>query len=74
MRKGRAGYGLAAILRMLIHLDQGGQDLRRALDTPSPDEDIHYATDRWLSTLAAQEQRAQDVIVQLETMIGKRQK
>jgi len=69
----RAGYGLAAILRMLIHLDQGGQDLRHALDTPSPDEDIHYATDRWLSTLTEQEQRALDVIAQLEAMIGKRQ-
>jgi DNA-binding transcriptional MerR regulator len=70
----RAGYGLMAILRMLLHLGRGGQDLRHALDTPDPDEDICYATDRWLSTLAEQEQRALDVIVQLEALIDKRQK
>ena len=68
----RAGYSPMAILRMLLHLDQGrGGDLRQALDTPLPDEDAYSDADRWLSTLAAQEQRAADLIGQLEKMITK---
>jgi DNA-binding transcriptional MerR regulator len=68
----RAGYSIMAILRMLLHLDQGGAgDLRRVLDTPRPDEDIFSAADRWLSTLAEQEDRAANLIGQLETMISK---
>lgn len=55
----RAGYSTAAILRMLIQLDSGDTaNLRRALDTPRPDEDVYLASDRWLSTLAEQEQRS----------------
>ncbi len=70
----RAGYSTMAILRMLLHLDRGqAGDLRQVLDTPPPDEDIVYAADRWLSTLAGQEQRARDLIGQLEAMIAKRQ-
>jgi len=72
---GRAGYSLMAILRMLLRLDQGEKDdLRRVLDTPRPDEDVYFAADRWLSALAEQEQRAQSMIAQLETMLGGRQK
>jgi DNA-binding transcriptional MerR regulator len=68
----RAGYSIMAILRMLLHLDQGGTgDLRQVLDTPRPDEDIFSAADRWLSTLAEQEDRAANLIGQLETMISK---
>jgi DNA-binding transcriptional MerR regulator len=71
---GQAGYSQMAILRMLLQLDQGKRaDLRQALDTPRPDEDVYAAADRWLSTLGEQEQRARDMIVQLEAMIGKRQ-
>lgn len=69
----RAGYSLSAILRMLIQLDQGATtDLRRALDTPRPDEDIVTARDRWLSTLADQERRAQTTIDLLDEMIRSR--
>lgn len=69
-----AGYSTMAILRMLLQLEQNqGGDLRQALDTPRPDEDVYSAADRWLSTLAAQEQRAMDVIALLEDMIGKHQ-
>ena len=71
----RAGYGMMAILRMLLQLDQDeGADLRHALDTPRPDEsqdvDFRPAADQWLSTLAELEQRAQSIIAQLEEMIG----
>ena len=64
----RAGYSMMAILRMLLQLDQGA-DPRQALDTPHPDEDVYTAADRWLSSLAEQEQRASNIIAQLEHMI-----
>ena len=68
----RAGYSLSAILRMLIQLDRGDtSNLRHALDTPRPDEDIYTAADRWLSTLAAEEQRAYTIIAIIEEMIQK---
>jgi DNA-binding transcriptional MerR regulator len=68
-----AGYSVMAILRMLRYLDGGGQgDLRRQLDTPNLDEDALYWTDRWLSTLTEQEQRAAEVISQLEKMVSKK--
>ncbi len=71
----QAGYSPMAILRMLRFLDQGQEgSLRQVLDTPHPDEDVYSAADRWLTTLRSQEQRARDVIAQLETMIRKRRK
>jgi DNA-binding transcriptional MerR regulator len=70
----RAGYSTMAVLRMLLQLDQGQRDgLREALDTPRPDEDILTASDRWLTTLADQQERARNMIAQLETMIQKQQ-
>jgi DNA-binding transcriptional MerR regulator len=66
----RAGYSTMAVLRMVLQLDQGRRNgLREVLDTPRPDEDILFAADRWLSTLTELEQRAQDIIAQIETMI-----
>jgi DNA-binding transcriptional MerR regulator len=67
-----AGYGISAILRMLVQLDTGEKtDLRHALDTPRPDEDAHLASDRWLSTLADQEERARAIIALIKEMIQK---
>ena len=71
----RAGYGTSAILRMLIQLDQGETtDLRRALDTPRPGVDAHTAANRWISTLADHEQRAQALIALLEEFLAKHTK
>jgi DNA-binding transcriptional MerR regulator len=68
----RAGYSLAAILRMLTQLDRGEKTgLRRALDTPRPDEDVYVASDHWISTLNAQEQRAREIIALVEELIHK---
>lgn len=68
----RAGYSFSAILRMLVQLDQGDKtNLRRALDTPGPDEDAYLASDRWLSTLVDQERRAHTLIALLEEIIHK---
>ena len=59
----RAGYSHMSILRMFLELDRGNtRDLKKALDTPRPDEDIFSATDRWLTTLHAQETMARQVI------------
>ncbi len=67
----QAGYSPNAILRMLIQLDRGETDnLAAALDTPRPDEEVYMATDRWLSTLDEQEQRAQEMIAMLEEMVA----
>lgn len=66
----RAGYSPMAILRMLLQFDRdSGTDLRRALNTPRPDEDVYVAADQWLSTLNAQEERARSLISQIEKMI-----
>lgn len=68
----QTGYSLMAILRMLHYLDQGQTvDLRKVLDTPPPDEDVYTVADRWLSTLAALEQRVLDSIAQLKAMLNK---
>ncbi len=68
----RSGYSAMAILRMLLSLDHGqAQDLRQVLDTPRPDEDVPRAADQWLSTLAEQEERTQQIVAQLEEMIRK---
>ncbi len=71
----RAGYSNMAILRMLRRLDAGERhNLRKALDTPDPHEDVFTAADHWLTTLQSQEQRAKDMIAQLEAMISKRRR
>jgi DNA-binding transcriptional MerR regulator len=68
----RAGYSIGAILRMLLQLDRGQTtDLRHALDTPRPDEDVYLASDRWLTTLGEHEDRARQMIALLEEMINK---
>jgi DNA-binding transcriptional MerR regulator len=67
---GRAGYSQMAVLRMMIRLDRGiTTHLRHSLDTPSPDEDVYTASDRWLSTLADQEQVALRLIALIEEII-----
>jgi DNA-binding transcriptional MerR regulator len=67
-----AGYSTMAILRMILQLDQGNsRNLRRVLDTPRPDEDVLYAADHWLSTLADQEQRAMVAITLLKDRLKK---
>jgi DNA-binding transcriptional MerR regulator len=69
----RAGYSTMAVLRMVLQLDRGRREgLRDILDTPRPDEDILFAADRWLSTLADQERCARDIIAQVEKMIRQR--
>jgi DNA-binding transcriptional MerR regulator len=66
----RAGYSMSAILRMLLQLDEGEtSDLRRALDTPRPDEDVYTARDRWITTLTDQERGAQATVALVAEII-----
>ena len=58
-----ARYSTMAILRMLTRLDQGQRfSLRAVLDTPAPEEDAVYATDRWLTTLARVKKHAEALV------------
>ncbi len=67
----QAGYSLMAILRMLKRFDAGETErLRAALDTPGADEVLETVADRWLTTLAGQEVRAQAVIRQIQAMLA----
>jgi hypothetical protein len=68
-----AGYSLMAIYRMLNQLDaDSSTDIKHALDTPHPDEDVFHATDRWLSTLQSIENTARDLIRILEEWIKRK--
>lgn len=67
----QAGYSTMAILRMLNRLHRGAvSDLRHALNTPAANEKALSAANRWLSTLAEQETRANELITQLSTMLA----
>lgn len=67
-----AGYSILSILRMLLVLDQDqSADVRQLLDTPDPEDDIQYATNQWLSTLAHHEKRAANLVAQIEMMVHK---
>jgi DNA-binding transcriptional MerR regulator len=66
----QAGYSMMAILRMFQRFDAGHtENLRDALDLSPNDEALQTAADRWLSTLAELEQRAQQIIKHLGHMI-----
>jgi DNA-binding transcriptional MerR regulator len=66
----QSGYSLMAILRMMRRFDAGERErLREVLDTPGDNEDIETVADRWLTTLAQQEERAQAIIQQISAMI-----
>lgn len=65
----KAGYSQMAILRMLLQLDKDADaDVRQALDTPRPEDDVYSASDRWLSTLADQETVAQRLIALVQAI------
>jgi DNA-binding transcriptional MerR regulator len=68
----QARYSQMAILRMLMRLDRGEtEDLRGVLDTPREDEDVYFATDQLLSTLADLERKSQQVVELLGETIAK---
>lgn len=67
----RSRYSMMSILRVLSRLDKGEVlELRAALDTPDPGEDIMSVTDRWLSTLAEAEAHAVELVSLIEANIS----
>ncbi len=67
----QVGLSMMAILRMLQKFDAGQTErLHEALDTPGEDEDMLTIVDRWVTTLADQEKRAQAIIQQITRMIA----
>ena len=68
----RAGYSMMAILRMISQLDRGNtENLRLALDTPLPGDDVFMVNDHWLSALEEFQTRSLQVVALLEEMLGK---
>jgi DNA-binding transcriptional MerR regulator len=68
----RAGYSMMAILRMVSQIDRGDtRNLRQALDTPLPGDDVFMVNDHWLSALEEFQGRALQVVALLEEMLGK---
>lgn len=65
-----AGYSMMAMLRMFVQLDSGeNRNLRQALDTPNPDEDVYMAADRWLSTLYLQKEHSIKILKFIEDLL-----
>lgn len=65
-----ANYSMMSILRMFKYIDEGkGSDVKEIIDTPSPEEDIISATDRWITTLIEAIENAEEVVVHLKKMI-----
>ncbi len=69
-----ANYSLLAILRMLKSVDANRREteILRIVSTPQPDEDLVYATDRWILTLSETEKKAKELITQIKRMIVSR--
>jgi DNA-binding transcriptional MerR regulator len=67
-----ANYSMMAILRMLKAIDtnSGEPDIFKIVSTPQPDEDMVYATDRWILTLLETEKDAKELIMQIKRMIN----
>jgi hypothetical protein len=59
-----------AILRMLKAIDTNNKDseIQKIVSTPQPDEDMVYATDRWMLSLAQVEYDARELIRHLISM------
>jgi len=69
----QSGYSMMAILRMVSQFDRGDADnLRQALDTPQPGEEVIMVNDHWLSALEVFQDRAVQVVALLEEMLVKR--
>jgi DNA-binding transcriptional MerR regulator len=67
-----ANYSTIAILKMLKSVDTNSREteILKIVSTPQPDEDLVYATDRWILTLSETEKNAKDLIAQIKRMIN----
>jgi DNA-binding transcriptional MerR regulator len=66
----QSGYSIMSILRMLSALDNhSSKNVRKLLDTPSKNEDVIFATDKWMSKLKELYCTTQQVNDQLNMLI-----
>ena len=67
-----ANYSMIAILRMVKSVDTNSREteILKIVSTPQPDEDMIYATDRWILTLSETEKDAKELITQIKRMIN----
>jgi DNA-binding transcriptional MerR regulator len=67
-----ANYSLIAILKMLKFADTTRREteILKIVSTPQTDEDLVYATDRWILTLSETEKNAQELIMQIKRMMN----
>jgi Trp operon repressor len=67
-----ANYSMMAILRMLKDIDTQNREneILKIISTPQPDEDMVYATDRWILTLYETEKNAKELITRVKRMIN----
>jgi DNA-binding transcriptional MerR regulator len=69
-----ANYSTIAILKMLKCVDTGSREagILKIVRSPQPDEDLVYATDRWILTLSETEDSAIELIARIERMMKAR--
>jgi DNA-binding transcriptional MerR regulator len=67
-----ANYSMIAILRMLKSVDSNIKEteILKIVSTPQTDEDMVYATDRWILTLSETENNVKELIMQIKKMIN----
>jgi len=67
-----ANYSTMAILRMLKSVDTNSREteILKIVSTLQPDDDMVYATDRWILTLSETEKNAKELIIQIKRMIN----
>ena len=69
----RARYSAMSVLRMMTHLDRGGQELpSMVIDAPRGDETVYSATDRWLSSLRDAGVRAEQLLSAISGLMHQR--
>ena len=69
----KANYSIMAIMRMLkaVDSDRGEPEILEIVSTSQPDEDMVYATDRWIISLSEIEKDAGELIEQIKRMTKK---
>lgn len=63
-----AHYSMMSILRMLNRLDHGETDIRKIIDTPTEEEDIVCAADRYITALSMAEKDALKMLEMLDNL------
>jgi len=66
-----ANYSMISILRMLKSVDTHSRETEvlKIVSNPQPDEDMVYATDRWILTLNKTENDAKELLTHIQRML-----